>query len=573
MDGIRLPLYLGFLLVGFLLWQRWEEASAPPPAPTQQAAPHAAATDAPSAIPSDAPNNAAPDATPSPALDDLPDAVDAPRTATPEAAPDPVRAESNNRIRVVTDLLDLDILPAGGDIVRLDFPQVARSVEDPTPFRLFENANTTYIAQSGLLHDRVANVPNLKARAPSHRANFTAAQNLYELNDQVDHLRVPLVWNGPDGLVVEKNYIFQRDSYVITIEHVVRNQSDQAWTGRQYRQLRRASPREEGSQLLYTFTGASYYDDQFIKIEFEEFHEDTLSQTLRNSWVAMLQHYFVSAFLPNADAEEYIYSRAVRTPIATEYIIGMRSESLAVPAGETGRLKTRLYAGPKIQSRLEKAAPGLHLTVDYGVLTIIAQPMFYALEFIHDWVGNWGVAIILITILIKLAFYKLSEMSYRSMARMRKFQPRFTALREKYKGNREQMNKAVMELYRTEKINPLGGCLPIILQVPFFIALYWTLLESAELRQAPFIFWLQDLSVRDPYFVLPLIMGATMIFQMRLNPTPPDPMQAKVMKYMPYVFTLFFAFFPSGLVLYWSVNNLLSIAQQWHITRQIERAD
>ena len=566
MDNLRIPLYIGALLVGFLLWQRWEAEHAPPPPPPQQPT-------ATNDMPADTGGTGGAGGN----FDDVPAAVDTPHADTPPTdAPSVARkSEREHRhIRVVTDVFDIDISPRGGDITRLDLLQVLRSLDNPVPLRLFDTDATTYVAQSGLRHDRVSNGADLDALAPSHRALFAVEQNDYRLTDGEEFLRVPLRWKGANGITVDKNYIFKRDSYVIRIEHTVRNDSGKTWTGRQYRQLRRATPREEGSQLIYTFTGASYYDgEKFNKIEFEDLEKNGAFKSLRNSWIAMLQHYFVSAFVPNPGEEETVYTRVISAANAPEYIIGLHSQAQSIADGDTKQFVTRLFAGPKIQSRLEKVAEGLELTVDYGVLSIIAQPMFYALEFIYDWVGNWGFAIILLTILIKLIFYKLSEMSYRSMARMRKFQPRFSALRERYKDNREQLNKAVMELYRKEKINPLGGCLPILVQVPFFIALYWTLLESAELRQAPFIFWLQDLSVRDPYFILPVLMGATMIFQTSLNPTPPDPMQAKVMKYMPYVFTLFFAFFPSGLVLYWLVNNILSIAQQWYITRQIERAD
>lgn len=572
MDNLRLPLYLGLILVSVLLWQRWEEANAPP-APPQVATPAATSADNTNAGEPDMPGVPP---TPTPAdHSDMPDAGVTPKTGTPpvteaepEASPAAVRGA-----RVRTDLFDLDIGARGGDITRLDMLAVKRRYDDPTPLRLFENEVSTYIAQSGLLHDRVSGGADYRKLAPTHRAGFTLSDTDYTLRSGEDYLRVPMLWRGPDGIVVEKTYIFRRGSYVIQVEHRVINRGENAWVGRQYRQLRRGVPREDGSPLIYTFTGAAYYDGAFKKLEFDEIAQPPLAQNHSNAWVAMLQHYFVSAFIPTNDNAEYIYSRAVNTPSGMEYIIGMRSApQTAAPGGET-QFTTHLFAGPKIQDALEQAAPGLELTVDYGMLTLIAQPMFYGLSFIYDWAGNWGVAIVLLTLLIKLLFYKLSAMSYRSMARMRKFQPRFSSLRERYKDDKARLNKELTELYRKEKINPLGGCLPILIQVPFFIALYWVLLESAELRQAPLGLWIQDLSVRDPYFVLPVLMGATMIFQMRLNPTPPDPMQAKVMMFMPYIFTVFFAFFPAGLVLYWLVNNMLSIAQQWHITKRLEKAD
>ena len=284
----------------------------------------------------------------------------------------------------------------------------------------------------------------------------------------------------------------------------------------------------------------------------------------------MLQHYFVSAWIPENHETNYFYSNEISSNRLPEYIIGMRSSPVEIPAGSSGSFSNRLYIGPKLQRQLEKIEPGLELTTDYGMFTPLCKPLFWILEWIHKWVKNWGVSIILVTLLIKLVFYRLSESSYRSMAKMRKIQPRFKVIRERYADDKQKLNQAMWELYKKEKINPLGGCLPILIQMPVFLSLYWVLIETVEMRQAPFIFWIQDLSIKDPLFVLPVLMGITMFIQFKLNPTPPDPVQEKVFMMMPIFMTAFMAFFPAGLVLYWFVNNLLSIAQQWVITKRVE---
>jgi YidC/Oxa1 family membrane protein insertase len=298
---------------------------------------------------------------------------------------------------------------------------------------------------------------------------------------------------------------------------------------------------------------------------------EPLRLELIGGWSAMIEHYFVGAWVPNQEETNLFYSIVSRSASPRLYTLGMRSPARVVAPGESTVFASELFVGPKLQHRLEQIAPGLELTVDYGYLTVIAKPLYWILEWIHRFVGNWGWSIILLTILIKLAFYKLSETSYRSMAKMRNVQPRMQALRERYGDDKQRMNQALMELYKTEKINPLGGCLPILIQIPVFISLYWVLLESVEMRQAPFIFWIQDLSTKDPYYVLPVLMGITMFAQQKLNPAPIDPVQQKIMMSLPFVFTVFFAFFPAGLVLYWFVNNLLSIAQQWAITKRMEK--
>ncbi len=560
MASTRLFLYVSLAFVSLLLWERWLDWNRPP-------APQAESTDAP----------AAPAPGAQPALeradgpDDVPPAAQG-DTSRAQAAPGEAKSADSpvhSEVTVETDLFLIDLGLRGGDVRRVDLKQVPVNVNDPdTPFRLLDNRNGVYLAQTGLLHDHLPGIPDPAGLAPSHHADYASPRDRYRLPDEEDLLRVPLTWRGND-VEIEKTYVFRRGSYLVEIEHAVRNRGSQAWVGRQYAQLRRASPSDDGSPLLYTFTGAAYYDGKYNKIAFDEIAEEPLSQTIGGGWAAMLQHYFVSALIPAPETQNDYYTKAVRGVGRTEYLIGMRSPPLTVAPGADGRFSIHLYSGPKIQHDLETISAGLELTTDYGIFTVISKPLFWLLDKIHSVLGNWGWAVVVLTLLIKLVFYKLSEASYRSMAKMRKFQPQLMTLRERYKEDRQRLSQEMMKLYRQEKVNPLGGCLPILVQIPVFIALYWVLLESVELRQAPFILWINDLSVRDPYFVLPLLMGATMLVQHKLNPTPPDPIQAKIMMALPIVFTFFFAFFPSGLVLYWFINNLLSIAQQWVITRRV----
>ena len=321
------------------------------------------------------------------------------------------------------------------------------------------------------------------------------------------------------------------------------------------------------------YVGTAYFDEKYEKLKFKDIAEEDLDKDITGGWVSMVEHYFISAWIPESQQDkEKVYAKALGTVSQPEYSIGLRSASQTIAAGQTGSFKTRFYAGPKLHDRLAKIAPGLDLTSDYGIFTVIARPIFWLLRKINTFVGNWGWSIIFLTILIKLAFYKLSETSYRSMANMRQLAPKLQALKERCGDDKQKYQQAMMELYKQEKINPMGGCLPILIQIPVFISLYWVLLEAVELRQAPWMLWIKDLSIMDPFFILPILMGASMFIQQKLNPPPPDPIQAKLFMALPFVFTVFFAFFPAGLVLYWFANNLLSIAQQWVITRRVERA-
>ena len=548
MENQRLLLVAALVFVLFLLWQNWMEFQArkyPPPAPPVATAP---ADPAVSTVPA-------------------PPTPDVPTVApVPGVSPQPVTG-TGQRVRVITDLFEAEIDTIGGDLRRVGLRTYSESVRQPDrPFQLLKDGPEIFIAQSGL-------VALQDGPAPNHYAQFTAEQSEYRLADGQEALEVRLNWEDPSGVRVVKTYTFRRGSFLVELTQRVENHSDSDWQGSQYRQFQRTPPTTGGGFFdgAITYTGAviSTPEQRYEKLSFSDIDKRELNQPVQGGWVAMIQHYFLGAWVPAPDEVNDFYTRAVG---GNRYVVGMRGSLLTVPAGETGELRTRLYLGPKLPDVLGEIAPNLHLTVDYGMLTIIAEPLFWMLKMIHRFVGNWGWSIIILTILIKLAFYKLSETSYRSMANMRRLGPELTRLKDLYGDDKQKMNQAMMDLYKKEKINPLGGCLPILVQIPVFIALYWVLVESVQLRQAPFILWIEDLAIRDPYYVLPLIMGVTMFIQQKLSPAPPDPIQAKVMMALPIVFTFMFLWFPAGLVLYWVVNNTLSIAQQWVITRRVEAA-
>lgn len=541
MDNQRLFLFIALSFIALMLWENWQRdyhTPAPAPTPTEAVAPTTApAQDLPIATPSQ------------PA-----------RTAESETS-----LISDERIHVITDVLDVEINTRGGDLRQADLLAYPKDSTAPdVPVRLLDDQMPDlFIIQSGLRTQ--------SGTEPTHHVVFTAAQTEYKLQPGEQTLVVPMVWRSPEGVTVTKTYRFKAGSYVVELDQQVTNQSGTDWKGHQYRQLQRAEGSTDGSsKFVHTYLGGVIYspEEKYEKIDFSSMGKADLSRDITNGWAAMIQHYFLGALIPNSGEANHYYSRALD---GNRYVLGLVGPTMTVSSGATQNFASRIFIGPKLQDELGAVAPGLELTVDYGMLTIIAKPIFWLVEKIHDFVGNWGWSIILLTLIIKLAFYKLSETSYRSMAQMRKMAPRLAALKERYGDDRQKLNQAMMDLYRTEKINPLGGCLPIVVQIPVFISLYWVLLESVEMRQAPFILWLTDLSAKDPYFVLPLIMGVTMFIQQKLNPAPMDPMQAKVMMLLPFVFTVFFAFFPSGLVLYWVTNNTLSIAQQWMITRRVEK--
>ena len=466
-------------------------------------------------------------------------------------------------IRVRTDVLDIEINTEGGTVQKaalLDYP-VTKAEQEEKIVLLKNDGSSFYLIQGGLLS---------KSDLANHKTVFQAENNHYVLGEK-DSISIPLYWQSEKGLNVVKTFTFYKGEYIADISYDIKNETTEDWTGSAYAQINRTEPTEDGSPFIYTYTGAilSTPESRYEKIDFSEIRDDKLSVDVADGWVAMLQHYFFTALIPGSKEEQYHYYTL--NPDKRSYVIGAISPAKKLSPGSSEKISHRFYVGPKLQKILPKYADGLELTVDYGIFWFLAEPVFWLLDHIHDVVKNWGWSIVLVTLVLKLLFYKLSAAGYRSMANMRRVQPRLISIRDRYKDDRAQLNQAMMNLYKEEKINPLGGCFPILIQIPVFISLYWVLLESVELRQAEFIFWINDLSSADPYFVLPLLMGISMYVQQKLNPAPMDPVQAKVLSVLPVVFTVFFAFFPSGLVLYWVVNNILSIAQQWVITRNIEK--
>ena len=544
MDLQRLFLFLIFSASVFLLWDGWQRTQI-------QQVPTSAVAAAPGQAAAPMPNAG-------PALSSAPTA----QASAVETRQ--LQEQPGQTITVKTDWLVADINTVGGDLRKLKFLRHFDAKDRNKPFVLLQQNEThTYIAQSGLLGGGL----------PTHTALFSAEALEYQLAEGKDTLEVRLQAVNAAAARVTKVYIFHRSSYRVDVGYEVVNSGTAPLVAASYFQLVRDTAAPEGtSRFVPTYTGPAVYTDQekFQKVDFTDIEKGKIKypQHADSGWVGMLQHYFVAAWLPEGKVQREFYTRKLDNNL---YSAGVILTLPAVAPGQTAKISVPLYAGPA-QTTLDKMAPGLGLTVDYGWLTIIAAPLFWVLTFLEGWVHNWGVAIILLTVLIKLAFFPLSAASYRSMAKMRVVAPKLEKIKQQYGDDRERQHKAMMDLYKTEKINPLGGCLPMIIQIPVFISLYWAILASVELRYAPFFGWITDLSSADPYYILPLIMGASMIIQTKLNPTPPDPIQAKVMQIMPIVFSVVFFFFPAGLVLYSIVNNTLSIAQQWFITRRLEAA-
>lgn len=545
MDSQRLLLLFVFMFSVFMLLDGWQRDQQP-------AAPQGDKAGAPVA---GGPSTAAQVPVPTGKLG-------VPQASVPaERAP----ASTGATIQVETDLYIAHIATEGGDLRRLQFKKHRDIVDKSKDFVLFEvSPERTYVAQSGLIG----------AGLPNHRTPFTASAGRYELATGQDSLEVRLAAPAADGVAVEKVYRFRRDSYLIDVGFEIANKGSAPAQPHAYFQIvRDGEPPVGDSAMLPTFTGVAVYTEQekFQKLSFEDVAKakTPYPKNSNDGWIAVLQHYFFSAWLPKDGTPREFYTRKLDENL---YSAGVIVAAGPIAPGASATVTVPLYAGPEEQEKLEKIAPGLELTIDYGVLTVIAKPLFWLLSLVYEWVGNWGVAIIILTVIIKLLFYPLSAASYRSMAKMRVLAPKLQRLKDQYGDDRQRLQQAMMDLYKTEKINPLGGCMPILVQIPVFIALYWVLLASVELRHAPFMLWIQDLAAPDPWYILPILMAATMWIQTSLNPEPPDPVQAKVMKIMPIVFSVFFFFFPAGLVLYWLVNNVLSIAQQWQITRMMERA-
>ncbi len=545
MDNQRLILLLVFSFSLVMLWDAWQKQGQPKPAPLAVATQGVATPSA--------------GAVPVPTL--APGVANSTGTAPPAAA-------TPAKLVVNTDLFVAQISAQGGDLIHLELTQ-QRATEDKTRnFVLFDNGvQHFYEAQSGLTGEGQIN----------HKSTYQLPAGEYRLKDGQDTLEVRLeapanASASASGLKVVKTYTFHRGSYQIGIAHEVLNQGALPVSPHAYFQVVRdgKSP-ESDPNMAITFTGPAVYteQDKFQKLSFEDVAKGKAKHASKadNGWIAMVQHYFVAALLPPDKTEREFFTRKIGDDL---YSAGVILPVGTVAPGATGKIGVQLYAGPQEQVKLAKIAPGLDLVVDYGWLTVVAAPLFWVLEMLHKLVGNWGWAIILLTVLLKLIFFPLSAASYKSMAKMKLVTPKLTKLKETYGDDRARLNQEMMELYKREKINPLGGCLPILVQIPVFIALYWVLLGTVEMRYAPWLGWIVDLSAKDPYYILPLLMGATMFIQTKLGVTPPDPIQAKVMTFMPIVFTGMLMFSPAGLVLYWTVNNLLSIAQQWQINRMIE---
>lgn len=547
LDYARIALYTVLIIIGFFFFQAWEKEHPKPELP--------AATQAENR----------------PVAHFVPEAANAQvttqtttATATAQAATPPPL--SGQLIKVSTDLLEVNIDTRGGDIIKVNLLKYPESLHSKTPFLFLNNDDKTrYIAESGLLSKQGPDTTQ-------EQAFYTSAQTEYSLTPSENELTVKLHWQK-DDIRVTKIFTFVRDSYEIKVAYELDNNANRPWEGNLYTQLMRTDtpPANHGGLVnLTTYFGAAVATPQkpFEKVTFKQMQEKNLNQTTPDGWAAMIQHYFISAWIPPKTSVSTYYSKVTSNGL---YTIGMIGPQLTAAQGAKISTEAKLYAGPAIANLLEKTAPGLKLTIDYGWFWFISDIIFWMMQHIYDVVGNWGWSIVLVTVIIKLLFYQLSAKSYRSMSAMKKLQPKIEMLKDKFGDDKQKLTQATLALYRSEKVNPMSGCLPILIQIPVFIALYWVLVESVQLRQAPFILWIHDLSQQDPYYILPVLMGLSMFIQQKMNPPPPDPLQAKIMMMMPVVFTVMFANFPSGLMLYWFVNNTLSFLQQWYIMHRLEK--
>lgn len=543
MDTRRLILVMIFAFSSYMLWGNWQQYKQPKPAGEVPAA----------AVSSPVAAAAAGAPTPSVSLQADATAVSAVPAASVAGA---------ETFVVETDLFKATVSTQGGDLIGLELLNYRESEDKSLNFHLFDSKHR-YAAQSGLIGEGL----------PTHRTLFHRVDGPLQLAEGSNELKVRLEADAPNGVRVAKILTFRRDSYVIDVAWEIVNGSEKPVATHAYFQIQRddAEP-AGGNRMMHTFTGPAVYTegDKYQKVKFGDIADNSakFAKTADNGWLAMVQHYFVSAWVPEQGVKREYYMRKVDGE--NLYQTGIIVPVAQIGPGTSTMVDASLYAGPQEQKALKALAPGLDLVVDYGWLTVIAAPIFWALQFIHGLVGNWGWAIVILTVAIKAAFFPLSAASYKSMAKMRLVSPRLMQLKERYGDDKARLNQEMMKLYQSEKINPLGGCLPILIQIPVFIALYWVLLGAVEMRDAPWIGWITDLASADPYYILPVIMIVSMIIQMKLNPTPPDPIQAKVMMAMPFIFGVMFLWFPAGLVLYWVVNNILSIAQQWQITRMME---
>ncbi|HET9835892.1 MAG TPA: membrane protein insertase YidC [Rhodanobacteraceae bacterium] len=575
----RTLLVVALCFVAWLIWNQWQQDYAPQPVQNTAQQGSAAAvntrTSAPAkAVPGEVPvaNAPAPSGSAS-----TPAASTAP--AIPEGAAPSITAP-HQYVTLSNDVLRLTIDTRGGSVVRADLLSYPKQVKgDTSPVRLLsDDPQRLFVAQDGLVG---AN----GSPAPDHLAMFTAGASSYSMQTGANEVTAELTWRDPSGVSVSKRYTLKRGSYVVQLAQQIDNRSARSWAGNAYEQIERVEPPAPPKHFLEfydpersSFLGAAWYSqsDKFEKLAFDKFEKDPLNHDVQGGWVAMIQHYFFAAWIPPS-AQTDQFSSAKLPPASDDkprYLIRARGPGVTVAPGHSDTLNANLYVGPKTQSTLSSIAPGLELTIDYGVFTVIAQPLFWILSKFHAFVGNWGVAIILLVLLIKALFFKLTEQQYKAGAKMRKLTPRIKALKERFGEDKQKQQQAMMELYKKEKVNPMAGCLPSLVQIPVFFALYYVLMYSVELRHAPFFGWIHDLSAPDPYFILPALYTVTMIATQFLTPAAGmDPTQAKIMKVMPIVFAVMFAFFPAGLTLYYVVNGLTSVIQQWVITRSIERAD
>jgi YidC/Oxa1 family membrane protein insertase len=560
MDNPRLYLWIALGLLAWMNIIQWErDYGSRPAAAATTPAPSSATTNRPVASPG------------SGQLPALPSASAPANTVTPEPATGAPATSSGATnpsapiVHVVTDVVDMDLSLQGGEILRVDLLKYPRDKQPGSPpVRLLTTDPATYsVVRSGL---RVAD----GRPEPTHLAMFTAPSREYRLQPGAQELRVPLTWTDGQGVTVMKTLVFHPGRYAVDLVYDVQNASQTDWKAASYMQFVRHVYQQKRSMFdveTYAYRGPAVYDGKKPqKLDVNDEDDAKFTRLIADGWIAEMQHHFVAAAVP-PQGEQYEYTLRREDDHS---LVGYRGPLKAVPAGASARITEKLFVGPKLQDELRTVGPKLERTVDYGKLTILAEPLFALLRFVYKFVGNWGLTIIIVTIQMNLLFYKLTETSGRSMAKMRAISPRIKNIQEQYKDDREQLAKKMMELYKREKINPLAGCLPILVQIPVFLAFYWVLLESVEMRQAPFFGWIQDLSSKDPYFILPILMGAGMFAQFKLNPAPPDPMQAKMFAIMPIIMTVMMAWFPAGLVLYWLTNTLLSIAQQWNINRVVE---
>ncbi|MET0808575.1 MAG: membrane protein insertase YidC [Pseudoxanthomonas sp.] len=594
MKNIRIFLWVGLALILFVNYQTWvldykAKDDAAKAAEVQAAEAANAAAPLAAEVPQAGVQTAAqpvPGTTPAATTSGT---ADVPTVPAPNGSPQPAPAGANAVatapvINVRTDVLDVDVSLRGGELLRADLLAYPVQKGKAELVRLLRNNGTgdQYLLQTGLAG---VGAEAATGEYPTHLVNFSSDSTSFVLQPGMDELRVPLTWTSASGVSVVKTLVFRRGGYRVDIEYAVTNGSQAAWSVAPYEQILHDRPPVKRSYFnvnSYAFTGPALYDgEKYQKLKVTDAEDANLDQELTGAWMAALQHHFVTAIVPARD-EANRYTLRARSRVQkvggkdvdlVEFRITVVGPTHSIAAGASEVIKETVYVGPKLQQQLDAIHPELSRAADYGMLTFLSRPLFWLLEKAHSLFRNWGFAIIAVTFLLKLLFYPLSEASGRSMAKMKLVAPRIKQIQETYKDDREKLGRATMELYKKEKVNPAASCLPMLIQLPVFLAFYWVLLESVEMRQAPFVGWIQDLSVRDPLFILPAIMAAAMFVQYKLNPAPPDPIQAKVMMILPLVMSVTFAFFPAGLVLYWVTNTLLTIAQQWNINRRIEAAN